>query len=84
MDIDEVMRQFDEVERKLGHLVDQCKSLKAKNAELTEKVEALEEELRKKTEAENNYSEQKALIRSKIDGLLSKLDEFSTTSSDHE
>ena len=84
MDIDEVMRQFDEVERKLGYLVDQCKSLKTKNAELTEKVEALEEELRKKTETENNYSEQKALIRSKIDGLLSKLDEFSTTSSDHE
>ena len=84
MDIDEVMRQFDEVERKLGHLVDQYKSLTAKNAELTEKVEALEEELRKKTEAENNYSEEKALIRSKIDGLLSKLDEFSTTSSDHE
>ncbi len=83
MDIDEVMRQFDEVERKLGSLVDQCKTLKARNAELTEKIEALEEELSKKTESENKYSEQKALIRSKIDGLLSKLDEFSMTSSDH-
>lgn len=82
MDIDEVMLQFDAIERKIGQLADQCQSLKTKNAELAEKVESLEEELRKKTEAENAYTEQKALIRSKIDGLLTKLDEIGTASSD--
>ncbi|MDZ7832876.1 MAG: cell division protein ZapB [Desulfobacterales bacterium] len=80
MDIDDVMLQFDEIEQKVGKLVDQQKALEAKNAELAEKVETLEEELRKKTETENTYSEQKALIRSKIDGLLSKLNELSTNS----
>lgn len=80
MDIDDVMLQFDEIEQKVGKLVDQQKALEAKNAELAEKVETLEEELRKKTETENTYSEQKALIRSKIDGLLSKLNELSANS----
>jgi len=75
-----VMLQFDEIEEKVGKLVEQQKALEAKNAELAEKVESLEEELRKKAETENTYSEQKALIRSKIDGLLSKLNELSTNS----
>lgn len=81
MDIDDVMLQFDEIDQKVGKLVDQYKTLAAKNAELAEKVETLEEELRKKAETENTYSEQKALIRSKIDGLLSKLNELSENSS---
>jgi len=80
LDIDDVMLQFDEIEEKVGKLVEQQKALEAKNAELAEKVESLEEELRKKAETENTYSEQKALIRSKIDGLLSKLNELSTNS----
>ena len=75
-----MMLQFDEIEEKVGKLVEQQKALEAKNAELAEKVESLEEELRKKAETENTYSEQKALIRSKIDGLLSKLNELSTNS----
>lgn len=82
MDIDEVMRQFDEIERKVSYLLDQCKTLEAKNAELAEKVQTLEEELKEKAESENIYSEQKALIRSKVDGLLTKLNEFSATSSE--
>lgn len=82
MDIDEVMRQFDEIERKVSYLLDQCKTLEAKNAELAEKVQTLEDELKEKAESENIYSEQKALIRSKVDGLLTKLNEFSATSSE--
>jgi chromosome segregation ATPase len=82
LDIDEVMLQFDAIERKVGQLVEQVRSLKARNGELTERVEVLEEELRQKAEAENTYAEQKALIRSKIDGLLTKLDEIDTTASD--
>jgi len=82
LDIDEVMRQFDEIERKVSYLLDQCKTLEAKNAELAEKVQTLEDELKEKAESENIYSEQKALIRSKVDGLLTKLNEFSATSSE--
>jgi len=81
LDINDVMLQFDEIEQKVGKMVEQQKALEAKNAELAEKIETLEEELRKKAETENTYSEQKALIRSKIDGLLAKLNELSTDSS---
>ena len=38
-------------------------------------IQRLEEEIQGKVEAENSYAEEKALIRSKIDGLLAKLDE---------
>jgi uncharacterized coiled-coil DUF342 family protein len=76
------MQQFDAVERKIGQLAEQCRALKARNQELAEKVESLEEALKEKTETVDTYEEQKALIRSKIDGLLSKLNEVSTTSSD--
>ncbi len=74
MDIDNVMLQFDQVEKKIVSLIKICKSLEASNAELAAQVKNLETELQKKVETENVYSEQKAMIRSKIDGLLTKLD----------
>ena len=39
-------------------------------------MKMLEEELQGKVEVENNYQEEKALIRSKIDGLLAKLEDI--------
>ena len=74
MDIENVMLQFDQIEKKIGSLIKLCKSLEANNSELSAKVKSLEAELQKKVETENQYAGQKALIRSKIDGLLTKLD----------
>lgn len=74
MDIENVMLQFDQIEKKIVSLIKFCKSLEASNAELAAQVKNLETEVQKKVETENAYSEQKAMIRSKIDGLLTKLD----------
>ena len=74
MDNNNVMRQFDQIEEKVGNLIERCSLLEKLNFELSIKVKSLEAELTEKVETENKHSEQKALIRSKIDNILSKLD----------
>ena len=76
MDNEIILRQFEEIEQKVGKLIDVCKSLEATKLELRNKIKMLEEELQGKVEVENNYQEEKALIRSKIDGLLAKLEDI--------
>jgi len=73
------MRQFDQIEEKVGNLIERCNLLEKLNFELSVKVKSLEAELTEKVETENKHSEQKALIRSKIDNILSKLDKFNET-----
>ena len=79
MDHEKVLRQFDEIEQKVGKLIDVCKSLEATNLEFETKIERLEEELQGKVEAENNYQEERALIRSKVDSLLARLEDLTET-----
>jgi protein-arginine kinase activator protein McsA len=57
-------------------LIDVCKSLEATNVKLNNKVAKLEQELQDKLETENNYQEERALIRSKIDSLLVRLEDI--------
>ena len=76
MDNELILKQFEEIEKKVENLINVCKSLKTTNLELRNKVERLEEELQGKDEAENNYAQERALIRSKIDGLLGRLEEM--------
>lgn len=79
MDHEKVLRQFDEIEQKVGKLIDVCKSLEATNLEFKTKIKRLEEELQGKVEAENNYQEERALIRSKVDSLLARLEDLTET-----
>ena len=79
MDHEKILRQFDEIEQKIGKLIDVCKSLEATNLEFKNKIERLEEELQGKGEAENNYQEERALIRSKVDSLLARLEGLTET-----
>ncbi len=79
MDHEKVLRQFDEIEQKVGKLIDVCKSLEATNLEFKTKIERLEEELQGKVEAENNYQEERALIRSRVDSLLARLEDLTET-----
>ena len=79
MDHEKILRQFDEIEHKVGRLIDVCKSLEATNLEFKNKNERLEEELQGKVEAEKNYQEEKALIRSKVDSLLARLEDLTET-----
>ena len=72
-----ISRQFAEIEQKVERLIEICKAHEATNLQLENKIRRLEEEIQGKVEAEKNYAEEKALIRSKIDGLLARLDDIS-------
>ncbi len=76
MDNELILRQFEEIEKKVESLIEVNKSLEATNLELGNKIKRLEEELQGKVEAENNYVEEKALIRSRIDSLLVRLEDI--------
>ncbi len=77
MDNDFVLKQFGEIEHKVENLIENCKAQAAANSELKNKLNSLEEEIQGKVEVEKNYAEEKALVRSKIDGLLARLDDIS-------
>jgi len=70
-----ILKQFEVVEQKVERLIELCNSLEATNLEQKNKINSLEEEIQGKVEAERSFAKEKALIRSKIDGLLVKLDE---------
>ncbi|MES0445433.1 MAG: cell division protein ZapB [Desulfobacterales bacterium] len=76
MDNELILRQFEEIEKKVESLIEVNKSLEATNLELRNKIKRLEEELQGKVEAENNYVEERALIRSRIDSLLVRLEDI--------
>ena len=67
---------FKEIEKKVAKLIAVCKKNEATNLELKNKINSLEEELLGKIEAEKSDAQEKALIRSKIDSLLVKLEEI--------
>ena len=71
-----ILKQFEEIEKKVERLIEIRKSHEETNLELENKIKGLEEELQGKIEAEKKYAQEKALIRSKIDSLLVKLDDI--------
>ncbi|MBW2513764.1 MAG: cell division protein ZapB [Deltaproteobacteria bacterium] len=74
MDNDTILKQFNEIENRVESLISRCSSLGTANSDLAAKVENLESKLREKEAAENQDSEIRTLIRSKIDNLLERLD----------
>lgn len=77
MDNELILQQFDQIERKVERLIEVCNALKATNAELNNKIGQLEVDLQQKMDAESGYIQEKDLIRSKVDGLLARLDNIS-------
>jgi len=76
LDNEFIVGQFEEIEKKVEKLIDVLKSQETTNLELRNKNKRLEEELQGKNEAESNYSQERALIRSKIDSLLVRLEDI--------
>lgn len=70
-------KKFNDIDEKVDFIIELCQTLQAENAELTSRLGVLESELKEKTEAASQHNEQQAAIQAKIDGLLSKLDNFS-------
>ena len=77
LDNEFILKQFEEIERRVEKLIEICNALEATNLDQKNKIKSLEEEIQGKVEADKSYAEEKALIRSKIDGLLVKLDKVS-------
>ncbi|OQY50643.1 MAG: DUF904 domain-containing protein [Desulfobacteraceae bacterium 4572_89] len=72
-----IKNTFEDIDIKIDLLLELCQTLQVENAELLSKIKHLEANLNEKKETEKLYSEQETLIKSKIDGLLTKLDSFS-------
>jgi hypothetical protein len=72
-----IKNKFDDIDIKVDFLMELCQTLQVENIRLTSNIKELEMDLVKKNETEEINSEQEALIQSKIDGLLTKLDSFS-------
>jgi hypothetical protein len=72
-----IKNKFDDIDIKVDFLIELCQTLQVENSEFSSKINDLEIDLAKKNETEELNSEQEALIQSKIDGLLTKLDSFS-------
>jgi protein-arginine kinase activator protein McsA len=79
LDKETVLRQFDEIEQKVERLIGVCKSHEATILELKNKIKELEEELQSRVEAEKDFTEERSLIRSKIDNILDRLEDVSET-----
>lgn len=73
MENENILQQFGEIEKRVERLIKICKSLEVTNAELSNKNKQIEEELLGKVKAEDNSEKERDLIRSKIEGLLTKL-----------
>jgi chromosome segregation ATPase len=71
-----ILRQFEEIERKIERLIEANKSLQKMNSDLNTRILQVEKELQEKTEAETLLNEERTLIRSKIDSLLGRLEEI--------
>jgi uncharacterized membrane-anchored protein len=74
--------QFETIEKRLDALIKICKDKDNQNKELTLRIKKLEEELRTKVEAEQRYAEEKALVRSRVDQLLIRLEDIATIDTD--
>ncbi|MCP4673322.1 MAG: DUF904 domain-containing protein [Desulfobacula sp.] len=73
----EIKNKFDDIDGKIDFVIELCQALQQENSELILKIKDLETRLDKKNVMEEEFSEQEALIQSKIDGLLKKLNYFS-------
>lgn len=78
---DAIIKQFEEIERKVEGLIGICRQLEAINSELNDKITQLEKKLQGKVEEEQRYQAERDLIRSKVDSLLGRLEDIAGSSS---
>jgi len=79
LDKEQILIQFEEIERKVERLLSIISSLEQTNAELKQQNERLATDLSSEREIGHNYAEEREQIKSRIDGLLSRMDQFTET-----
>jgi hypothetical protein len=82
LDSDTIVKQFEDIERKVDGLLEVCRRLQSTNSELNQKILQLEHELESKVEEEKRYQAEKDLIRSKVDSLLTRLEDIADSPSE--
>ena len=76
MDRNTILQQFDRMEAQAEKLLTRIASIQTENQDLTNRVAFLEKKMAKKEDEVKLIQKEKALIREKIDGLLTKLGDF--------
>ena len=77
MDQDIVITQFEILERKIEQLIETCKGRDAEIVQLRQHNEQMTRQLQEQSTVQNQNEALKTLIRSKVDGLMNRLSEFS-------
>ena len=75
MEEEKFPRQFKKLEDKIEELIQACRDFQQTESVLKTKIHDLEGVLKAKADAEQEYAEEKSMVRSKIDDLLSRLDQ---------
>jgi predicted nuclease with TOPRIM domain len=83
LDNESLLEQFDEIENRVEKLIEARRKLETANEELTRRVGRLEAELQSRNEEEDRLSETKALIKTKIDNLMERLEGFTEADQDN-
>ncbi|MDI6795689.1 MAG: cell division protein ZapB [Desulfatibacillaceae bacterium] len=73
MDEAGILQDFDRLEARIDQLVRTCEALKAEKAALLDRVGELEALLTQKDEAQALLEHERAQVRSKVEGLLARL-----------
>jgi chromosome segregation ATPase len=77
VDIETLARQFEKIEQEVERLIESCKRLEGENSELKAEIQHLTVTLQGKDAAVRQHDELKDLVRTKIEGLMGRLDELS-------
>ena len=74
LDTEAILQQFELIEQKVERVVQARKALQEENAALSTRISELESLVRDKAEAEKRHEELTALVRTKIDSLIGRLE----------
>ena len=81
MDNNQIAKNFDDIEGKIQKIIEVRRSQENELQELKDYIAQLEEELQEKIDAENKLIEERLFVRSKIDSLLTKLQDIQVPTS---
>jgi chromosome segregation ATPase len=81
LDNNQIVKNFDDIEGKIQKIIEVRQSQENELQELKDYIAQLEEELQEKIDAENKLIEERLFVRSKIDSLLTKLQDIQVPTS---
>lgn len=81
MEKETLLQQFDQIETRIERLIEERKRLQDENQSLTAKINHLESLVDEQRDNEDRNEEIKAVIKSKIDSLIGRLDGFTEETS---